>query len=133
LVCIPGGGWSIVKFEQTSYGADRPINRAIIERNGSRQLVYYWYEERGRKIANEYWSKWYLLYDAITMNRSDGALVRIITPILQTEHEYDAETRLRLFIGDLGATLNPFLASTEARRTTAAEEQLERAELSRTP
>ena len=74
LVCIPGDGWSITKLERTSYGAGQPLNRAIIERNGSKQLVYYWYEERGRRIASEYWSKWYLLSDAITKNRSDGAL-----------------------------------------------------------
>lgn len=133
LVCIPGGGWSIVKFERTSYDANHPINRAVIERNGARQLVYYWYEERGRRIASEYWSKWYLLHDAITMNRSDGALVRLITPIQQTEHEQDADTRLRRFIADLGATLNPFLASTQAPTATAAAERPERAELGKTP
>ena len=59
LVCIPGDGWSITKLERTSFGAEHPLNRAIIERNGSKQLVYYWYEERGRRIASEYWSKWY--------------------------------------------------------------------------
>ena len=67
------------------------------------------------------------------MNRSDGALVRLITPIQQTEHEQDADTRLRLFIGDLGATLNPYLPSAEARRTTPAEERPERAKLSKAP
>src|SRR6185437_5802936 len=85
LVCIPGNGWAITAFERTNDGAGHPINRAIIERSGAKQLVYYWYEERGRKIASEYWSKWYLLRDAITMNRSDGALVRLTTPILENE------------------------------------------------
>ena len=114
LVCIPGDGWSISTFERTSYGPDRPLNRAVIERNGSRQLVYYWYEERGRKIASEYWSKWYLLYDVLTKNRSDGALVRVITPILPDELERDADARLQLFIRNLGSTLNAFLASGDA-------------------
>ena len=103
LVCIPGSGWSITKFERTNAGPDHPINRAIIEQNGSRQLVYYWYEERGRAIASEYWSKWYLLYDAVTKNRSDGALVRLITKISPGELERDADQRLQSFIHDLTA------------------------------
>jgi exosortase D (VPLPA-CTERM-specific) len=110
LLCIPGDGWSITAFERTSHGADRPMNRAIIQRDGLRQLVYYWYEERGRKIASEYWSRWYLIYDTIAMNRSDGALVRLVTPILPNESDEDADTRLRLFIHDLEPSLRGFLA-----------------------
>jgi exosortase D (VPLPA-CTERM-specific) len=114
LVCIPGGGWSIAKLERTSFGAEHPLNRAIIERNGSKQLVYYWYEERGRSIASEYWSKWYLLFDAITKNRSDGALVRLITPISPGEFERDADGRLLLFMRDLLPHLGSYLPSTAA-------------------
>jgi exosortase D (VPLPA-CTERM-specific) len=111
LVCIPGGGWSITKLERATFGAAHPLNRAIIERNGSKQLVYYWYEERGRSIASEYWSKWYLLSDAITKNRSDGALVRLITSISPGELERDADNRLRLFMQDLLPHLGDYLPS----------------------
>jgi len=111
LVCIPGGGWSIAKLERASFDAERPLNRAIIERNGSKQLVYYWYEERGRSIASEYWSKWYLLSDAITKNRSDGALVRLITAISPGELERDADNRLLLFTQDLLPRLGGYLPS----------------------
>jgi exosortase D (VPLPA-CTERM-specific) len=111
LDCIPGDGWSITKFERTSVDNDRPINRAIIERNGSKQLVYYWYEERGISIAGEFWSKWYLLSDAITKNRSDGALVRLITAITPGELEGDADNRLRVFMQDLRPRLREYLPS----------------------
>lgn len=121
LDCIPGDGWSITKFERTSLDRDRPVNRAIIERNGSKQLVYYWYEERGNRITTEYWSKWYLLYDAITKNRSDGALVRLTTALRPGELERDADARLQQFIHDLGLTLNGFLASIETPKAIAAE------------
>jgi exosortase D (VPLPA-CTERM-specific) len=122
LDCIPGDGWAITKFERTSLGNDHPINRATIERNGSRQLVYYWYEERGKRITIEYWSKWYLLYDAITKNRSDGALIRLTTAIRPGELERDADARLRQFIQDLGPTLNGFLGSADPPRTAADEQ-----------
>jgi exosortase D (VPLPA-CTERM-specific) len=114
VVCIPGDGWSITKLERTSYGAEHPLNRAIIERNGSKQLVYYWYEERGRRIASEYWSKWYLLSDVITKNRSDGALVRLITTISPSELEHDADKRLQLFMHDLLPRLGGYLPTDAA-------------------
>jgi len=111
LVCIPGGGWQITRFERLDSGISPPLNRAIIERNGSKQLVYYWYEERGRSIANEYWSKWYLLSDALTKNRSDGALIRLITAISPGELERDADNRLRAFMQDLLPRLSQYLPS----------------------
>jgi exosortase D (VPLPA-CTERM-specific) len=119
LVCIPGSGWSITKFERTSAGPDHQINRAVIEQNGSRQLVYYWYEERGRAIASEYWSKWYLLYDAVTKNRSDGALVRLVTKLSPNELERDADLRLQSFIHDLRPVLAAYLPSGNATKALA--------------
>jgi exosortase D (VPLPA-CTERM-specific) len=115
LVCIPGGGWSITGLERLDSDTNHPFNRAIIERNGSKQLVYYWYEERGRSVANEYWSKWYLLSDAIIKNRSDGALIRLITAIVPGELERDADTRLRVFMQDLVPRLRDYLPSEVAK------------------
>lgn len=111
LVCIPGDGWSITKLERLDADTAHPLNRVTIERNGSKQLVYYWYEERGRSLASEYWSKWYLLSDAITKNRSDGALVRLITTISPGELERDADNRLRMFMQDLLPQLQEYLPS----------------------
>jgi EpsI family protein len=123
LVCIPGDGWLITNLERTSYriGAEQPLNRAIIERNGSKQLVYYWYEERGRRIASEYWSKWYLLSDALTKKRSDGGLVRLITPVFAGELERDADNRLQLFMQDLLPNLTRFLPTDTAPNVAADE------------
>ena len=45
------------------------------------RLVVYWYQSHGRTVASEYWSKAYLVWDALRLNRTDGALVRVITPI----------------------------------------------------
>ncbi len=119
LVCIPGGGWSITKFGRLDAGT-HPFNRAVIERSDSKQLVYYWYEERGRSIANEYWSKWYLLSDAITKNRSDGALVRLITVIAPTEVEGDADNRLLAFMQDLQPVLRGYLPSEDAKSSAGS-------------
>jgi EpsI family protein len=50
-----------------------------------RQFVIYWYQAHGRSVANEYMAKIYMVADAIRMNRTDGALVRVITPIASSE------------------------------------------------
>lgn len=74
------------------------VNRVTIQRGEQRQLVYYWFEQRGRRIANEYWMKWYLLTDAVMRNRSDGALVRLTTPIKAFEAPATADQRLQDFM-----------------------------------
>ena len=114
IVCIPGGGWLITKLERTSYpdlGTGLPFNRVVIEKDGIKELVYYWFDERGRKIANEYWSKWYLLADAITKNRTDGSLVRLSTSISPGEPERDADERLKSFMRDVVPNLAQYLPS----------------------
>ena len=124
IVCIPGGGWQITKFERTSYtdsSAKLPLNRVIIERDSIREVVFYWFDERGRKIGNEYLAKWYLFADAIMMNRTDGALVRLITRVHAGETERDADERLQAFIRDAAPTLSEYLPS---KATTQAKSVL---------
>jgi exosortase D (VPLPA-CTERM-specific) len=113
-VCIPGDGWQIIQFDRTSYRSSAtqltlPLNRVVIARNKDKQLVYYWFVQRGRNIANEYWSKWQLFVDAITKNRTDGALVRLVTPIFPGESDLAADQRLRSFIDDLEPHLQKYL------------------------
>ena len=84
--CLPGSGWNIVKSERVALdvpGSTAPgitINRVIVAKGQDRQVVLYWYQERGRVVASEYWAKYYLIRDAVTMNRTDGALVRVMSP-----------------------------------------------------
>ena len=70
--CLPGGGWRITQFDQkliqdvTVAGVPLVVNRTVIEMGDMRQLVYYWFQQRGRIITNEYLVKWYLFWDALT-------------------------------------------------------------------
>ena len=115
-VCIPGGGWLITEFSRPEFvdqatGLQFPINRAIIERGSSKLLVYYWFDQRGRRIANEYWNKWYIFADALTKNRTDGSLVRLTTVVTNNESVAEADRRLQHFIKDLAPNLGQFLPS----------------------
>ncbi|MDP8567767.1 VPLPA-CTERM-specific exosortase XrtD [Methylophilus aquaticus] len=82
-VCMPGGGWVIASLERIpmidSKGKKFTVNKVLIKKGQDKQVVYYWYQQRGRKIASEYLMKFYLFKDAIFMNRTDGALVRLVT------------------------------------------------------
>lgn len=113
--CIPGDGWQITRFEQRDFpelkldGQPLQVNRAIIEKGDSRQLVYFWFQQRGRNITNEYMVKWYLFYDAITLNRTDGALIRLVTYVDKTEDIAAADQRLQAFMKDLTPELSGYL------------------------
>lgn len=83
--CLPGGGWQFQTFGRYNIdvggGQRLQINRAVIVHSGDRELMYYWFPQRGRDITNDYMLKWYLLWDAITRGRTDGALARLVLPL----------------------------------------------------
>jgi EpsI family protein len=85
--CLPGAGWQpvsnrLLPITLTDANGQREIlvNRYIIEKGTDRQLVLYWYQAHDRVVGSEYWAKYYLIRDAVVMNRTDGALVRVMTP-----------------------------------------------------
>jgi exosortase D (VPLPA-CTERM-specific) len=102
--CIPGGGWSIAALAEhdvpgVSMGSvPLRVNRALIVHGSERQLVYYWFQQRGRVVTDEYAVKWYILVDALRRNRTDGAMVRVLTPLQSGEDEASADTRLQQFL-----------------------------------
>ena len=100
-VCLPVGGWEIfsldlhrVSMPDTVYGSFE-INRAVIQKGLSKQLVYYWFEQRGRRMTNDFAAKLTVVWDSLTRGRTDGALVRYITPILDGEPEEAADARIQ--------------------------------------
>jgi exosortase D (VPLPA-CTERM-specific) len=103
-VCLPVGGWEIfslvpyqVDFTAAGYGTFE-VNRAVIQKGFSKQLVYYWFEQRGKRLVNDFHAKLSVVYDGLTLGRTDGALIRYVTPIGDGETEADAEARLVRFI-----------------------------------
>ena len=87
LNCLPGAGWEAVSEGRKTIvnadgaGRDITVNRYVVQKGLDRQLVLYWYQSHGRVVASEYWSRAFLINDAIRMNRTDGSLVRVIAPI----------------------------------------------------
>src|SRR5207253_1445167 len=81
-------------------------NRYIIAKGAERQLVLYWYWAHDRAVASEYLAKFYLVADSIRMNRSDGSLVRVTTPLRSEESADAALDRLLAFAGKVVPVLN---------------------------
>ena len=127
--CIPGGGWEISQFDEApvklvmqsqAVGADATasananasaaspiltVNRAVIQKGTQRQLVYYWFRQRGRVMTSELAVKWFILRDGITRERSDGALVRLVTPVPANEDIAQADRRLVTFLSTIDSRL----------------------------
>lgn len=100
-VCLPVGGWEIFSLEPhevsmpgTPYGTFT-VNRAVIQKGLSKQLVYYWFEQRGKRMTNDVLAKASVIWDGISLGRTDGALVRYVTPIGTNEQETDADARIQ--------------------------------------
>jgi EpsI family protein len=94
--CLPGSGWDPIKAAYATIsipgGRDIMVNEYVIQKDQDKQLVFYWYQGRGRVIASEYSGKFWMMADAITRNRTDGSLVRVITPM----NDGEAKARARL-------------------------------------
>jgi len=107
LLCIPGGGWQIESLKPYSVPETRHIsgraievNRLIIKKSGGTQLVYYWYEGRGRDIVDETAAKLFVLHDSMLARRSDGALIRVVTNVPENGSIEAADQRLQQFLQD---------------------------------
>jgi exosortase D (VPLPA-CTERM-specific) len=118
--CLPGGGWRIDEFTQQvipnigPQGESLTVNRSLISLGESRQLVYYWFQQRGRRMTNEYFVKWFIFWDAITMNRTDGALVRLVVAVPETENIEVFDSKLQEFLRTADPQLSYFLPGVKA-------------------
>ena len=91
--CIPGSGWNIVSTSLENITIpeinqkDVKVIKLIIQKEDRRQVVFYWFQSRGRFIASEYMQKIYLVIDSIIRHRTDGAFVRLISPIIDKDEQ----------------------------------------------
>lgn len=89
--CLPGAGWQPTQVGiyqmPLDDGRKVPINLYLIRKDLDEEVVLYWYQSHGRVVASEYWGKFYLVYDALRLNRTDAALVRIVTPVVGGDEE----------------------------------------------
>ena len=111
--CLPGSGFTPIENQHVTLAIPGhvpfPANRYLISKADDRQLVLYWFWAHDRGVASEYWAKYYLVKDAIQMNRSDGSLVRVTTPMYPGETADAAQQRLLPFIDEVVPQLNSYI------------------------
>jgi exosortase D (VPLPA-CTERM-specific) len=107
--CIPGGGWEITSLRTMEVPANDAattvlqVNRLVIQKADAKQIVYYWFKQRDRVLANEYLVKFFLFWDALAKQRTDGALIRL-TASVQPGHDEDEADRV---LADFTKSVNP--------------------------
>jgi exosortase D (VPLPA-CTERM-specific) len=111
--CLPGGGWDFKQAGnvQIPMGADKSItvSRAVMEKDGSLQLTYFWFSKMGRALTTLYQLKIYTFWDSLTRQRTDAALVRVITPVYPDEKIDAADARLQGFSREMADVLRGFI------------------------
>lgn len=106
--CLPSSGWAILSHSLVSLPLNGPalppvnVNANVIQKGLDRQLVLYWYQERGHLFSDEYRGRIYLIQDALFHHRTDGALVRVSMPIRSSvKKALSTETRLLMALAPL--------------------------------
>jgi EpsI family protein len=106
--CLPGAGWEILDAGTSTVSVDGVpyvVNRNTLKNGASMAVVYYWYQGRGRIVANEYTVKWNLLRDAALRGHTEEALVRVVVPVQRPGSMLDSVKTARL-IADASALGN---------------------------
>ncbi len=106
--CLPGSGWTPLTSDEIGIdvgrGAPIEVNRYVVAHGDERSLVLYWYQSRDRAIASEYKAKFWVVVDAMRLNRTDTALVRVVVPIINKDEEAATQAAtdfVRSFYGTL--------------------------------
>ncbi|MGB2633595.1 MAG: exosortase C-terminal domain/associated protein EpsI [Candidatus Acidiferrum sp.] len=108
--CLPGSGWEPIRSGTIPIkveGRQITVNEYVIQKEQDREIVFYWYQDGGRVIASEYAAKFWMISDAISRNRTDGALVRVVTA--SNDGETNARRRLIRFTQVLFPRLSDIL------------------------
>ena len=97
--CMPGSGWNpvnseIITIQDPNSNNTYKINKILFQKGMDKISMLYWYQGRNRIVANEYLDRYFLIQDAILRQRSEGSLIRIIGPWIETgesekkQHEF---------------------------------------------
>lgn len=112
--CLPGAGWTILNSKEFLLDVGEvasesaKINYYLMGKEDQKVLYLWWYQARGRVYANEYLNKIYMIWDAVTKNRTDGALVRVHVPVFHDDVDQALQKELA-FIKLIHSELDKFI------------------------
>jgi len=115
--CIPGSGWDVIDSQVVDLDlpglpdgriGGREAKRFVIAKGNARQLVYFWYQSRGRIVARNHEVILFRVWDRAIHQRTDGSLVRLTVPIRNGDEEA-AEQTLLSFAAAFAPSLTEYL------------------------
>jgi len=108
--CLPGSGWDIIQSEVVpiDIGVEGEAKRIIIAKGNMRNLVYFWYQSRGRVLARDHEKVMYMFLDRALSGRTDGSLVRFTVPIIHG-NEAQAESTFKSIAQKITPLLTDFV------------------------
>jgi exosortase D (VPLPA-CTERM-specific) len=111
--CLPGSGWVLSEGRdvqiRTTDGESFTAKQYVVQQRDNRQVMLYWYQGRGRTNSSEYSDKFYTILDSVRTGRTDGSIVRILTPVYADETDVDAEGAAKRFAANVYEVLSPFV------------------------
>jgi EpsI family protein len=110
--CLPGGGWEPLEASRVTIPLPPPlalitVNRFLIQKDQDQQVVFYWYQSQGKAIAGELPARVEMIKNSIVRHRTDGALVRIMSPVYGSVQE--TSDRLVRYIQAMYSILGDYL------------------------
>lgn len=113
-VCLPSSGWieREVKrrtISQVLHFNDLEVTTMVIEKEGKRQLVYFWFQTKDKATYDKSINRFHLSLHALRRDNTHDLFIRPITTISPTERVEDAEKRLDRFVREMMPVLLQFL------------------------
>ena len=103
-VCIPGGGWVIETQDtatiQGQAGNPFAVNRLVTSLGPRKVISYYWLKQGSRVYREEMMARLDLVRISLLENRTDGALIRLVTELRPGEGMDAGDARLRRFASE---------------------------------
>lgn len=108
--CYPGAGWAIEESRVIDVrdGTGLRVNEYLIEREGDRRLVHFWYRSHRRSgILGGLDQNFDRLIGRLWTGRGDGALVRVSAPVVEGAPEA-VRSRLLAFASQVDSQLGDY-------------------------
>jgi len=110
--CLPGAGWEPVEASHLTIRLRPPhssitVNRYLVQKEREQQVVLYWYQSQGQAIAGEVPARIAMVQSALVHNRTDGAIIRVMSPIYGSARE--TSDRLVAYVQAMYPVLGDYL------------------------
>ena len=110
--CMPGSGWFELSSERKALdlaGETVKLVRAVYAMGEQRELIYYWFDVRGKTMTDEYSLKLAVITGSMFHNRRDQSFIRI--SVRGGDNVEAAQKRLEEFLRDFYPLIREYLPS----------------------